>query len=125
MGQVITELMIQISYDYAKKVFHRQIDLSHALNDITALSSMHRGLALAYVSNFQFMMEGSVYKRSMKTDATKYYLINIHKNYGDDYFRKALISISLHIDYYKNFKDANLTSIKRIVEGVKNREVFL
>lgn len=122
MSQIITDLMIKTSYDYAKEAFHDQIELNHALNNITTLSGMHRGSALAYISNFRLMMKGEVYKRTMKTDATKYFLINIYKDYGIEYFSKALKSVTLHINYYKSIKDINLTSIKKIIEELKNKE---
>ncbi|KAF6620499.1 hypothetical protein HFE03_07545 [Paenibacillus sp. EKM102P] len=124
MGQVITDLMIKTSYDYAKRVFHNQIELNHALNDIVSLSGMYRGLALAYISAFRSMIEGKVYKIAIKTEATMYFLVHIHKDYGALCFSKALESVDLHIDYYKNIKGIKLNKIKEIVEDLKDKEVL-
>lgn len=116
MGKIITRLMIETAYEYSRKVFHNEIDLSSALNSISLLSGMHRGTALSHISDFCSMMKGEGYRSKITADATKYYLLNIHNDYGKEYFNRALKAVKLHIKNYKEEKQKNLIRLMIVVD---------
>jgi hypothetical protein len=115
MKKNINQEMIAASYDYAKKLYHKQISQGKALDNIVAISDMHRGSALAYISDFQHMMEGKEYQRTMKTNATQYYLENIYKDYGIESLRLAVNAVDQHTKYYSTHRKGSLRSIEAIV----------
>lgn len=120
MGISITNHMIQTSYEYAKKLYHKEIQQSQALNKIVEMSGMVRGSALAYINNFGKMMIGEEYHRTMNEDATDFFLSNIYKDYGEDKLRLALWSVKLHVKYYSKQRNVNLVGIISIAEGFEN-----
>ncbi|MHB0943316.1 hypothetical protein ACYCSU_16835 [Paenibacillus sp. ALE1] len=116
MGKIITRLMIETAYEYSRKFYHNEIDLGSGLNSISLLSGMHRGTALSHISVFCSMMKGEGYRSKITADATKYYLLNIHNDYGEEYFNLALAAVKLHIKKYKEEKNKNLIRLMVIVD---------
>jgi hypothetical protein len=111
----ITKEMIQVSYIYAKQVFHKQIDKTTAANNLFGQLGMHQGSASDYIGAFCLMMEGERYTRTINTEATKYYLENIKKDYGPEKLQLALIAVSQHTDYYGKLGKGRLRSIEKLV----------
>lgn len=100
MRKPITKYMIEISYDYAKKVYHDQMDNVEGIKKIEELSGMGRGSARDYIKIFAEMMSGNVYTRTMNIEATEYYLNCIKRDYGVDQLRIAISSVNKHVKYY-------------------------
>lgn len=61
---------------------------------------MNEGSAQAFITIFLAMMNGEEYKRAFNNDTNKFLLENIHKDFGSDYFKKALNAVQKHINYY-------------------------
>jgi len=116
MSKSISDEMIRQTYEYAKKVYHGQIGLGKALDEIVSSTDMKRGSALAYVHVFGQMMIGNEYRRTMKTRATEYFLLNIQRDYGEDQLKKALQSVSAHVKYYATLGHGGLRSIEKLVQ---------
>ncbi|WP_340392475.1 hypothetical protein [Paenibacillus sp. FSL E2-0190] len=116
MGIAITNQMIEVSYDNAKKVYHKQIELGKALDAIVATTGMGRGSALAYVHDFSQMMQGNEYHRTMNTRATEYFLLNILNDYGKEYFVNALQAAKAHTEYYAKQGKGSLRAIEELVQ---------
>ncbi|MDR6779429.1 MULTISPECIES: hypothetical protein [Paenibacillus] len=129
MPQILTRHMIETAYKYSRKVYHNELELSSALSHISLLSGMHRGTALAYISDFCSMMEGQAFKRKMTADATKYYLLNIYKDYGIEALNGAVAAVKLHIKYFKEEKSLNLVRLTMVVKefdkGLVNNEIVI
>lgn len=112
----ITKEMIQESYNYAKKVFHKQIDKTTATNNLFVQLGMHPGSAGDYIGAFISLMVGERYTRTINTTATQYYLEHIKKDYGADQLLIALSAIRQHTDYYGKLGKGRLRSIEKLVE---------
>lgn len=67
------------------------------------------------------MMQGKKYTRTINTEATRYYLENIHKDYGVDQLRIALKAVEQHTDYYGKLGRGNLRSIEKLVNEYKTQ----
>ncbi|MBE2909030.1 hypothetical protein NSS60_04600 [Anoxybacillus sp. FSL W8-0382] len=117
----ITREMIEKSYDYAKEVYHKKIDKTSAANSLYREIGMHQGSAYHYIEAFCSMMQGKKYTRTINTEATRYYLENIHKDYGVDQLRIALKAVEQHTDYYGKLGRGNLRSIEKLVNEYKTQ----
>lgn len=111
--------MIQASYLYAKKVFHKQIDRTSATNCLNREVGMNQGSANDYIGVFCSMMEGNGYKRTINAEATRYYLESIYRDYGVSQLQKALLAVRTHTIYYGKLGRGNLKNIEKIVEEFK------
>ncbi|MBB5326370.1 hypothetical protein HNQ34_003523 [Anoxybacillus tepidamans] len=117
----ITREMIEKSYEYAKKVYHKQIDKTSAANNLYKEVGMHQGSASHYIGAFCSMMQGEKYTRTINTEATRYYLENIHKDYGVEQLRIALKAVNQHIDYYGKLGKGKLRSIEKLLNEYKTQ----
>lgn len=115
MGIAITNQMIEVSYDYSKRVYQKQIELGKALDAIVTATGMGRGSALAYVHDFSQMMQGCEYRRTMNTKATEYFLLNILNDYGKEQFVNALQAVKAHTEYYAKQGKGSLRAIEELV----------
>jgi hypothetical protein len=120
MGKVINEEMIKATYTYGQKVYHNQLDMKKALDEIESLTGMDRGSASAYLHVFSSMMKGKEYQRTMKTIATKYYLQKIKVDYGEEQLKSALNAVKEHTIYYSKQGRGSLRSIERLVDDFTN-----
>jgi hypothetical protein len=116
MGKAITNNMIQSSYDFSRKVYHNQLELNKALNEINNRTGMDRGSANAYVHVFSQMMQGKEYRRTMNTAATSHFLSKIRDDYGIDQLKIALNAVKQHTEYYSKQGKGSLRSIEKLVE---------
>jgi 5-methylcytosine-specific restriction protein A len=77
---------------------------------------MNPSSAADYIGIFLCMIAGHRYERTHNVFATDYYLSHIHKDYGVDGLRKALSSLSLHLEYYEGLRQTTLKKIRSIHE---------
>lgn len=115
MGKAITEEMIQVVYQYSKKVYHNEILLSVAMDQVNRESGMNGGSALAYIHVFGRMMDGKEYRRTMNVAATSYFLRMIREEYGEQQLNKALDSVSKHVTYYNSLGNGALKGIESLL----------
>lgn len=100
----ITQKMTEETYKLSVKVFKKQINAPTAANQLNTQLKMNYNSALMYINDIQAMLLGKSYKRIMKEEDTKYFLMQILNDFGQDYFSKALFAVKLHIDYIKSIK---------------------
>jgi hypothetical protein len=115
----ITKEVIAQCYYYAKKVYHKQIDRTTATNNLYSELGMNQGSAGDYFEAFRLMMKGERYTRTINTEATRYYLENINKDYGFEQLKIALKAVNLHTEYYGNLGRGHLRSIEKVVDEYK------
>lgn len=65
---------------------------------------MSEGSAQAFITIFIAMMNGEEYKRAFNNETNRFLLTSIRKDYGENTFRKALIAVQKHIDYYSTLE---------------------
>ena len=111
----ITDSQIEESYLNAKAVFDGGMTLSDAITDLVSNSSMNKSSATDYIRNFQQMMNGMEYQRTLNLQATEYFLESILKDYGEKYLWLALGAVQKHLDYYEGIGKSKQRSIREIV----------
>lgn len=115
----ITNEMVQIAYDYAKKVYSGELTRVEGKTEIAKVSGMNPGSAQDCITDFLAMMEGKVYQRTMSNYGTSYFLENIKKDFGDEAFKLALEATEKHIKYYNSLGYGQLKEKEDIVKAFK------
>ncbi len=98
----ITESHYQAAYDVARRVHARELTASAGLVQLSGEYGMNRNTADAYLRNFESMLSGTVYKRTLSRAATEYYLRAIQRDFGPSALRTAASALLLHVDYYES-----------------------
>ncbi|MFX3643424.1 MAG: hypothetical protein ACE3L7_33030 [Candidatus Pristimantibacillus sp.] len=124
MPIIITDSMIEVSYEHAKMVYHNQMAIVDALKEIEHLSGMSQSSAKDYIGNFADMMAGSAYTRTMKNKATEYYLNGIKRDYGIEQLKLAVSSVSKHAKYYGALGKGQLRYVTDLAQRI-GREISM
>ena len=114
----ITNNQIIKSFEIAKEIYNGNIAQKNGLDELV-LFGMNRNSASDYIYNYQCMMVGKLMTRNSNAFGTEYYLEKIFENGGEPALQKALISLSLHLDYIEE-----ITSTK-VIKRRKIYEIFL
>lgn len=96
---VINKDMIATAYKYAVQVYKGNIGRIPAETAIHHESGLCRSSAQAYIQIFLCMMKGQAYKRSMSLYSHRYFMENIHKDFGQAALIKAISATEGHIEY--------------------------
>lgn len=111
----ITNDQIIKSFDIAKEIYEGNITQKNGLDELV-LFGMNRNSASDYIYNYQCMMGGKLMTRNSNTFGTEYYLEKIFENGGEAALQKALISLSLHLDYYEEVSKTKVIKRRKIYE---------
>lgn len=110
----ITQEVIEKAYLLAKDVYEQKLSITDAQTELVDGLEMHSGSARDYINNFQKMMDGECYQRTMNGLATDYYLKNIFSEFGVKKLKEALCSVEQHVEYYETFSNGKLQNIRKI-----------
>jgi len=80
---------------------------------------MYVGSAKDYINDFQDMMYGKEYRRTMSNYGTKYYIEKIKQDFGEDAFKMAILSTEKHIKYYNSLGYGQLKGKEEIIKELK------
>jgi len=116
----ITNEMVEIAYDYAKKVYSNELTRNEGKLEVAKVSGMNAGSAQDFITDFLAMMEGREYHRTMSNYGTTYFLKNIKKDFGDESFLLALEATEKHIKYYNSLGYGQLKAKEEIVKGLRS-----
>ncbi len=112
----INKEIIESMYLQAKAVYEGELSIIDAQAVLVDSFDMDAGSARYYINNFQKIMAGECYQRTMNGLATNYFLEKIHSDFGNQKLRLALDAIEKHIDYYETFGKGKLQNIRKIHE---------
>jgi 5-methylcytosine-specific restriction protein A len=111
----ISNDMIIKSYEVGKLVYKEKLNFKEGIKQLTKMG-MNKNSAADYVYNYSNLIQGKLFTRTTSSFATDYYLGKIHQEDGIQGLKKALLSLSQHIDYYE---DKSGSSVK------KRKDVYL
>ncbi len=111
----ITNEMSEQAYEIAKKVYYEQLTRTEARLEIADITGMSEGSAGDYITNLLAMLDGKKYTRTLNTYATRYFLVSIKRDFGEDLFEKAKQAVAQHIKYYNALGNGNLNSIQEVI----------
>ena len=110
--QKITKIQLEKAYNYAKLVYFKNISRKETIDSLVKIH-MNKSSAIDYIMNFQYLMDNVRYRRTLNTESTEYYLLNINKKYGLGRLNNALSALKKHIEYYKQIKKTNMVHIEK------------
>lgn len=105
---------IEILYSVAEQFHDRKITLKEA-KEILANQNINKSSATDYLYNYSNLINGKIFTRTMNIASTKYYLEKILETKGEKTLKKALASLSLHIDYYEGVTGSSIKKRKDIL----------
>jgi 5-methylcytosine-specific restriction protein A len=111
----ITNNQIIKSFEIAKEIYNGNITQKNGLDELV-LFGMNRNSASDYIYNYQCMIDGKLMTRNSNTFGTEYYLEKIFENGGETELQKALISLSLHLDYYEEISNTKVIKRRKIYD---------
>jgi 5-methylcytosine-specific restriction protein A len=110
----INDIMIEQVYSVARDVYcNKNIGLVEGAKYLESECGWTYSSAIGYIHVFDKMISGELYTRTMKGNATKYYLQNILSDFGHDTLRNALQAVNSHILYYER-EHGRLNNIRKI-----------
>lgn len=107
---------IHYAYEIAKCFCAGRLSFTEAYSKIADETGMATNSARDYVNNLRYMLEGKCYTRTLNTYATKYYLTQICKDYGEQAFRAAISATQQHVAYYNNLGYGQRRSIENLLK---------
>lgn len=117
----ITIHMVATAYEYAKRVYSGAMTRQEGKAAIARASGMNEGSAQDYITDFLAMMEGKEYRRAMCNYGTAYYLENIHKDFGELSFKRAIEATEKHIKYYNGLGYGKQKTKEKILKIYRSR----
>jgi hypothetical protein len=119
--QKITVEMAKISFDYAKKVYDKQISMDDAKHNIEQEAGMNPISAQDYMNDFAAMMDGNLYKVAMKNSDTKLFIESIYLDFGSDRFKKAMDATWQHVEYFEDISGKPLKGKRNILVALAKK----
>lgn len=110
----ITNEMTQAAYAIAKKVYEKTTLRKEGIDELHSKNGMNKGTASDLISNFNYMLNGERYARTLNAYTTEYFLNNIHNDYGDEGLQNALTALYKHFTYYESIRDVRRHKIRDI-----------
>lgn len=115
----ITKIQFSACYEQAKLVYEEKKSQADAVKFLSDKNGLNKNSAGCYINAYKCMQNGSCYKKTIKEDATQYYLENIFHENGKKALELALQSLQKHMDYYSMQGKGNLKSLKEIHDKFK------
>jgi len=111
---IITNEMVQASYDISKKVNHGELIKEEGVDVLHSKCGMDRGSASDYIYIYKCMINGEQYSRTMNEYATKYFITRILLDNGVQGFELALNALGKHLEYQDSIGHNAMKNIKKI-----------
>jgi 5-methylcytosine-specific restriction enzyme A len=109
----ISNDMIKLSYELGKKFFNKKMKLKECVDELSK-KGMNKNSATDYIYNYSNLIQGKLFTRTTNAFATDYYLRKIHEDEGSKGLGNALLSLSLHIDYYEDKSGVEVKERRKI-----------
>jgi hypothetical protein len=97
----ITPARFAAAFEFGRKVLAGQVTEAQAVERLVAEYGMDAGSADGYVRQLEHFLNGVAYTRTINDPATRYYLENIAKDFGNEGLQNSLNALRGHIEYYE------------------------
>ncbi|VGO22314.1 HNH endonuclease [Pontiella sulfatireligans] len=105
--KISMEAIVNI-YRQAKLVYSGSLSRKEAVGQAMQFGGMSDASARDSIQNLHYMLAGRKYARTMNIEATKYFLRNIHADFGTAGFQEAVSAVKLHIEYYASLPNGGM-----------------
>ena len=90
---------MMLVYNMAKEVFEERVTADQAVSDLSTKTASKASSLKMYFYIYACMRQGKCYKMGTSAAFTKFLLLNIYSDFGEQAFRTALMSVKLHAGY--------------------------
>lgn len=104
-------------FKVSKKVYEKTYSLTDGSNILAEQHGMNVNSARDYINNFKYLMKGQQFKRTLNADSMTYFINQIRKDYGEEQFKKALIALDLHIQYYESCHMGEMNNLRQVLKN--------
>lgn len=111
----ITTEQLNASYEVAKLVFENSLKAEAGAKLLHEAHGMNIVSARDLIRNFDLMVEGRVFVRSMSAPATEIYLARMEADFGTDILARAISAVNQHISYYEGLRTITLHKLRSVV----------
>lgn len=115
----ITSIQYQAALSYALKIKSGALSLSKAANLLVIDVAMGAGSAKDYLVVLNAMLEGHVYKRTIKIDAYNYYFEQFSRTLSISDFTKVIQATELHLNYYSSLGNGSQAAVRTLVDSYR------
>lgn len=112
----ITVEMTKAAFKVAKNVYEKKNSRKEGIENLHSSHGMNKGTASDLISNFNYMMNGERYARTLNAYTTEYFLNNIHADYGVGRLKNALTALYKHFTYYEGIRNTTRHTIRAIYD---------
>lgn len=120
----ITDEAVREIYKLAVRVYEKQLSKEDASEIAFKEKWMSKNSAKIYIDVFSNLVSGKTYKKTINLYATEYFLKLICSDYGLAIFKKALVAVKEHLDYYKRQGKGSQSSIERLIHKLENNHAL-
>lgn len=113
MSKINLEIVKEL-YSTAEKFHSNEISLKDSTKHLEILG-INPNSSVDYLYNYSNLVNGKLFTRTMNVISTEYYLDRILETKGIETLKKALYSLSLHIDYYESVSNSKVKKRKEIL----------
>ena len=104
-------------YEISKKVYEKTYALTDGSKILSEQHGMNVNSARDYINNFKYLMRGQQFKRTLSAYSMDYFIDQIRKDYGTEQYKKALIALDLHIQYYESCHAGEMNKLRQILKN--------
>lgn len=121
--------MIEQFFRVAQKFHEKEMSLADCLLTLER-QGVDTKSASGYIYVYSNLVSGKLFTRTINAMATEYFLTEIFKTKGLNVLNNALLSLSLHIDYYENKTNTNVKKGREILSkytdlyGIESSDYF-
>lgn len=105
---------IVVLYKTAEKYHKHEITFKEATEALEK-ENINKNTASDYLHNYSKLVNGIGFTRTMNIAATRYFLEKISETKGYEILQKALLSLSLHIEYYEDISGSKVKKRNEIL----------
>ena len=111
----IKQEVIAATYLAAKNANSGMLSQAEAVDTVVKAYKMEKSTITGYIRNFNHMINGERYRRTLNLSATEFFIENIFKDYGYIKLQNALSSLNQHIIYYESIINVNRKAFRDLL----------
>src|SRR2546425_8716669 len=112
----ISKEAVRAAYDVAKRIYEHELSGPQGLAILEREYGLNRNSAETYIHDYDCMIQGRLFTRTLNAYATKYYLTRFLEDGGQNALSLPLSSLGQLIDYYESTSNSRLHTVRAIYD---------
>src|SRR5262245_20254289 len=112
----ISKEAVRAAYDVAKRIREHKLSGKQGLKILENKYGFNRNSAETYIHDYDCMVKGQLFTRTLNAFATDYYLRRFLADGGREALLRALSALRQHIEYYESTSDSRSNTARGIYD---------